>query len=290
LSQDLTFRDLAEEFESKDMTFGKSQKRTLGIIGADGLYTNLGLLLSDQCAYTVKFAVFKGTTNFEFKTRKEIGGSLIRQIHAAFDFLSLANNLPAKISGLYRVEQYDYPAEALREAMLNALIHREYALSGSNIVNIYDDKIEFKSLGGLVPGLEKEDLYAGISFQRNEKLAGVFHILNYIEAYGTGIRKIMYYYENLPKKPEIDVTNATFTLTLPNINYMSATASKKEQENEIKPQHKEVAEYLKAHDYVTNKIAQDILNVGQTRAYTIIKEMLHAGLVKKNKYGDYILT
>jgi ATP-dependent DNA helicase RecG len=219
LSQELTFNDLSEEFKEKDMDFGANQKRTLGIIGSDGLYTNLGVLLSDQCAHTIKFAAFNGLTKFEFKTRKEIDGSLIRQLHSAFDFLNLANNVSAKISGLNRVEQYDYPEEAIREAMLNAVIHRDYSFSGSIIVNIYDDKIEFVSLGGLVPGLIKEDLYSGISQPRNEKLANVFHRLKYIEAYGTGIRKIMQYYEHLPIKPDITVTNATFVLTLANINY-----------------------------------------------------------------------
>jgi len=285
LSQDLTFKDLSSEFDSKDIDFGENQKRTLGIIGMDGLCTNLGLLLSDQCAHTTKFAIFKGTTKFEFKTRKEVGGSLIRQINSAFDFLDLANNLPAKISGLRRIEQYDYPGEAVREAMLNALIHRDYAFSSSNIINIYDDRMEFVSLGGLVPGLMKEDLYAGISHPRNEKLASIFHRLNYIEAYGTGIRKIMQYYENQPTQPDINITNASFVLTLPNINYMSP-----KQDNKMKPQYNQVIDYIKSHGSITNKDVQDMLSVGQTRAYGIIKEMKAANLIKKNSYGNYILA
>lgn len=292
LSQELTLKDLTEEFESKNIDFGENQKRTLGITGSDGLYTNLGLLFSDQCAHTTKFAIFKGTSKFEFKTRKEIGGSLIRQISSAFDFLDLANNLPAKISGLKRVEQYDYPVEAVREAMLNAIIHRDYSFSGSNIINIYDDRMEFISLGGLVSGLMKEDLYVGISQPRNEKLAAVFHRLNYIEAYGTGIRKIMQYYEDYPIKPDITVTNAAFVLTLPNMNYisdLSAMTMTFNQENNIKPQHKQVIDYLKAHDFITNRTVQEILNVGQTRAYIIIKEMLNASLIMKNYYGNYAL-
>jgi len=288
LSQELTFRDLSDEFESKNIEFGENQKRTLAITGSDGLYTNLGLLLSDQCTHTTKFAIFKGTTKFEFKTRKEIGGSLIRQIHSAFDFLDLANNLPAKISGLHRIEQHDYPIEAVREAMLNALIHRDYSFSSSNIINIYDDRMEFISLGGLVPGLMKEDLYVGISHPRNEKLAGVFHRLNYIEAYGTGIRKIMQYYENEPLKPDITVTNAAFVLTLPNMNYISDLAVN--QENNIKPQHKQIIDYFESHDVITNKAVQEILSVGQTRAYIIIKEMLNANLIIKNFYGNYVLN
>jgi len=287
LSQDLTFKDLSDEFERKGMELGENQKRTLGIIGTDALYTNLGLLLSDQCTYTTKFAVFKGTTKVEFKTRKEIGGSLIRQINAAFDFLDLANNLPAKISGLRRVEQHDYPGDAIREAMLNALIHRDYAFSSSNIINIYDDRIEFVSLGGLVPGLMKEDLYTGISQPRNEKLAAVFHRLNYIEAFGTGIGKIMKYYEGQPTQPTINTTNASFVLNLPNINYLTDGQN---NQDDIKPQYSQVMDYLRSNNSVTNKDVQDILGVGQTRAYAIIKDMKATNLIRKNHCGNYILT
>jgi len=287
LTQDLTFRDLSEEFENKNIEFGENQMRTLGITGSDGLYTNLGQLMSDQCTHTVKFAVFNGTTKFEFKTRKEIEGSLIRQIHSAFDFLTLANNLPAKISGLNRIEQYDYPEEAVREAMLNAVIHRDYSFSSSIIVNIYDDRMEFISLGGLVPGLMKEDLFAGISQPRNEKLANIFHRLKYIEAYGTGIKKIMACYENLPVQPDIAVTNATFVLTLPNINHMPVVVSN--HAYRLKSQYRHVIDYLESHDSVTNKAVQDVLGVGQTRAYAVIKEMVNAGLIAKNNYGNYVL-
>jgi ATP-dependent DNA helicase RecG len=97
LVQDLTFREAAAEFERCGVVFGESQMRTLGIIGADGLYTNLGFLLSDQCVHTVKFAVFNGTKKGELKTRKEIEGSVLRQMRSAFDFLSLSNNLASSI-------------------------------------------------------------------------------------------------------------------------------------------------------------------------------------------------
>ena len=77
LVQDLTFNAAAEEFTHCNVEFGESQMRTLGIIGVDGLYTNIGLLLADQCTHTVKFAVFNGTKKGEFKTRKEIDGSIL---------------------------------------------------------------------------------------------------------------------------------------------------------------------------------------------------------------------
>lgn len=278
LTQKLTFNAATEEFSRCGVVFGESQMRTLGIIGADGLYTNLGLLLSDQCAHTIKFAVFNGTKKGEFKTRKEIDGSILRQMRSAFDFLSLSNNLAATFSRLDRIEQYDYPEEAVREAMLNSIIHRDYAFSGSIIVNLYDDRMEFVSLGGLMPGLRKEDLFLGVSQPRNEKLANVFYRLKHIEAYGTGIRRIMQHYENFDVKPEIETTHGAFMLTLPNMNHARPLTMKRQP----KSQHKVVLEYLQSHPFITNEIVQELLSVKQTRGYAIIREMIQEGLLIKN--------
>jgi len=290
LVQELTFSAATQDFVHRGVEFGESQMRMLGIIGADGLYTNLGLLLSDQCAYTVKFAVFNGTKKGEFKTRKEIDGSVLKQMRSAFDFLSLSNNLAATFSGLDRIEQYDYPEEAVREAMLNAIVHRDYAFSGSIIVNLYDDRIEFVSLGGLMPGLRTEDLFVGVSQPRNEKLANIFYRLKHIEAYGTGLRRTMQYYEDFEVKPEITATHGAFMLTLPNMNYARPLKAKRRQ----KPQHKVVLDYLRVSPFVTNEIVQELLSVRQTRAYSIIREMVDEGLIIKRGSGKednkYVLT
>ena len=281
LEQELTFKEAAEEFNRRGLAFGESQMRTLGITGPDGLYTNLGLLLSDQCTHTIKIAVFNGTKKGEFRTRKEISGSLFRQMRSAFDFLSLSNNLAANISGLDRIEQYDYPESAVREAMLNALVHRDYGFSGSIIVNIYDDRMEFVSLGGLISGLRVEDLVLGISQPRNEKLANVFYRLKHIEAYGTGLRQIMQFYEDLQVAPEINATKGAFSLTLPNMNY----ARPLQKVYQPKPQHKAILEYLHSNPFITNEIIQELLSVKQTRAYSIIREMVGDGLIIKNGTG-----
>ena len=278
LDQELTFKEATEEFSNRGVVLGESQMQTLGIVSADELYTNLGLLLSDQCPHSIKFAVFNGTKKGQFRTRKEVGGSILKQMRSAFDFLQLSNNLVATFSGLDRIEQYDYPEDAIREAMLNAIIHRDYAFSGSIIINIYDDRMEFVSLGGLMPGLKIEDLFVGISQPRNEKLAHVFYRLKHIEAYGTGMQRIMQYYEDFEKKPVVEATNGAFVLTLPNMNYEKPLKT----QNEQKPQHKAVLTYLQSNSVITNEVVQEILSVKQTRAYTIIREMVKEGLIVKS--------
>lgn len=290
LIQELTFDTTKDEFARRGVEFGNNQMRTLGIIGADGLYTNLGLLLSDQCTHTIKVAVFNGAKKGDFKTRKEIDGSLLKQMRTAFDFLELTNNLSATFEGLDRIEQYDYPEEAIREGILNAIIHRDYAFSGSIIINVYDDRIEFVSLGGIMPGLRVEDLFLGVSQARNDKLSKVFYRLRHVEAYGIGLKRIMQYYDDFEIKPSIEATTGAFMLTLPNMNYARPLRSKKK----LKSQHKAVLDYLQDNDFITNQIVQDILSVKQTRAYTIIREMMNDGLITKRGSdkddSEYILT
>ena len=315
LNQELTFEAAIAEFTKKDMAFGKSQMHTLGIINS-GLYTNLGLLLSDQCNHSIKFAVFNGTKKGQFKTRKEIGGGIFKQMRAAFDFLQLSNNLAATFSGLDRLEQYDYPEEAIREAMLNAIIHRDYSLSGSIIANLYDDRIEFVSIGGLMPGLQTEDLFLGISQPRNEKLANIFYRLKHIEAYGTGLLRIMQHYEEFDTKPVIEATSGAFRLTLPNMNYVKSMSYESmgyvggfntvneprkmnynadiKMKRKPKHQHQIILNYLQQNSFITNEIVQKILSVKQTRAYTIIREMVNEDLIVKSsadpKDKKYMLT
>ena len=83
LEQNLTFQAAKKEFEQCKVTFGVPQMKTLGIMNQEGIYTNLGLLLSDQCVHTIKAAVFEGTTQNEFKDRREFAGSLFEQMNEA---------------------------------------------------------------------------------------------------------------------------------------------------------------------------------------------------------------
>jgi ATP-dependent DNA helicase RecG len=288
--QALTFQSTQDECTSCGLAFEENNKRTLGLIATDGLYTNLGLLLSDQCMHTIKIAVFNGTKKGEFKTRKEFSGSLLKQMHSAFDFLSLSNNLTATFSGLNRMEQFDYPEEIVREAMLNSIIHRDYAFSGSIIVNIYDDRMEFVSLGGLVSGLQIEDLFIGVSQPRNEKLANVFYRLRYIEAYGTGLKRIMQAYDGFEEKPGITATHGGFVLVLPNMNYARPLKAK----SAPKTQHTAILDYMRENGSINNEAVQELLSVKQTRAYTIIREMVESGLIVKRSADrdetEYILA
>ena len=287
LNQDLTFNYADMIFEKADINFSDIQKKTLGIIGEDNLYTNLGLLLSDQCLHTLKIAVFEGKEKSIFKDRKEFKGSLIKQVAEGFEYIELLNKTKATFEGLIRKDERDYPVEAIREALLNAVVHREYSFGASTLINIYEDRMEFVSLGGIVSGLSLEAIMLGVSQSRNEKLANVFYRLHLIEAYGTGIQKIILNYEKYKIKPIIKTEVGVFQVVLPNIHYQENIDKKESQVFDLSNNQKTILELLKQEEK-TRKEIEIYIGLSQTRVITLLRELIELGIIEKVGKGKNI--
>lgn len=283
LNQELTFKYADMIFSSADIEFGNIQKKTLGIIGEDGLYTNLGLLLSDQCVHTLKIAVFDGKEKGTFKDRKEFSGSLLKQVTEAFEYIELLNKTKATFEGLIRKDERDYPVEAIREALLNAVVHREYSFGASTLVNIYEDRMEFLSLGGIVSGLSLEAVMLGVSQSRNEKLANIFYRLHLIEAYGTGIQKILLNYKKYNMKPIFKTEVGAFQVILPNIH----CNLEKETSSELPIEFQNILSLLE-QETKNRKEIQEHIGLSQTKTITLLKELLELGLIEKIGNGKNI--
>lgn len=284
IEQSLTFEATSKEFELRKVNFGRPQMQTLNIISADGLYTNLGLLLSEQCPHTVKAAVFEGSDQNVFKDRREFCGSLMQQLNEVYDYIDFHNQTRATFNKLLRVDTKDYPEVAIREALLNSLVHRDYSFRASSLISIYEDRIEFVSIGGLLPGLELDDLAMGISACRNPHLANVFYRLQLIEAYGTGIKKIMNAYASTPTQPQITVTNNAFRIILPNVNTIAKTENHTEimSNEDILPSgsnEEKILKFLESNRKITRKKAQELLGVSQSTAGRILKAMVSNGRI-----------
>lgn len=105
LEQNLTFEAAKKEFSERRVLFGQIQMKTLGIMSQDGVYTNLALLLSDQCVHTIKAAVFEGTNQNQFKDRKEFSGSLFTQMNEVYDFIDFRNQTHSTFEKLLKISQ-----------------------------------------------------------------------------------------------------------------------------------------------------------------------------------------
>lgn len=274
LNQNLTFIQAEREFLNAGISFGEAQKKSLGIIGRDGCYTNLGLLLSEQCEHKIKFALYEGLKKDIFKDRNEFSGSLFRQIEDLTKIIDEHNRLRSpKIEGMKRIDKRDYPTEAIRETLLNAIVHRDYGLGGYTLINMFDDRIEFISLGGLMRGVEMSDIMMGVSYLRNKRLAEIFYRLHFIEAYGTGIEKIKECYRGQPAQPIFESSPNAFKVTLPKL----AQDAEEAVEREAK-----IIDLLNKKGEIVRSDVEDCLNISQASATRLLSKMTADGKIKRH--------
>jgi len=185
-----------EEQKASIKEVGRQQLRSWGIlIERDGkdypsnafaiLTGNGGLHVATQCG------VFKGTTKAVFVDRREYTGPLWEQIDEAFQFVLRNIHLGATIVGIYRQDVYEIPPDAIRELIINAMVHRSYLDHGTIQVAVYDNRLEITSPGKLPMGQTINRMKEGYSKIRNEALAHAFAYMNLIEHWGSGIPRII---------------------------------------------------------------------------------------------------
>lgn len=275
LNQELTFNEVTQAFHTREIPLQETQMKTLGLINSDGIYTNLALLLSDQCPHIIKAATFQGTTQEHFQDRKEFSGSLLKQLQEAYNYLDLRNQTKATFKGLLRIDAKDYSESSLREALLNAIVHRDYSNLTGTILSVYSDRVEFVSYGGLAGGVTMADVLLGLSVCRNRKLADIFYRLNLIEAYGTGLQKIKNAYAGKNGDAQFLAGPSSFKVILPNMNCLedpkNIPAFSEDEEN--------VLRLIKKNGIVSRMDIQEELGMTTSSAVRLLKNMKEHGLI-----------
>lgn len=212
--RDLTFEVTSRIFREHGVEFGIKLMGSLGMV-SEGTYTNLAFMLSDQFDQGIKMAVFEDEFKGAFLDRSEASGSVLGQFEKAYTFVDKHNSRRSRIVGPRRIDSRDYPEEAAREAIVNAIAHRDYGIRGDTTISVFRDRLSVVSVGGLNTGLGIDDIMAGVSSRRNPGLASVLYRLELMETFGTGIPRIMGLYRNEPVKPRIETTTNSFKIVLP---------------------------------------------------------------------------
>ena len=168
---------------------------------------------------------------------------------------------------------------------MNLLIHREYSYRASSFVSLYADRIEFTSIGGLLSGVTLNDVMMGISVCRNVKLDNIFYRLELIEAYGTGMRKIMEAYAETGKKPEIETSENAFKIILPNLNVRTETTKSPVNKPAEEDQEEMIISLAKRQGAFTRKEVQEKLGISQTTFGRLLKKMIGNGQIIQEGKG-----
>lgn len=219
------------DFETKDYI-------SFGLTNNDGILTMAGALLADQnIVYNSRVfctrwnGLKKGSVFDDAIDDKEFEGNLINLLNSSCEFIKNNSKVRFKKEATYRVDKPDYAERAVTEAMVNALIHRQYIHQGMEIhIDMYDDRLEITSPGGMVDGgdIQNKDIGEITSARRNPVIADLFHRMKFMERRGSGLQKIVDETAKLPGytdelKPKFISTDSTFKVVLMNVNYVDKT-------------------------------------------------------------------
>ena len=196
--QDLTFEQLKIYYEATGSKLNEKFATNLELVNEGGFLNSVGYLLADHNGTSIKIAKYKGLSRVYLIENNEYGYcSLIKATKQVLDKLELENKTITKITSKERENQRLWDAIALREAVINAIIHNDYTNEVPPKFEIFDDRIEITSAGGLPDALNQEEFFEGVSIPRNKELMRVFRDLDMVEQLGSGVPRIL---ESYPKE------------------------------------------------------------------------------------------
>lgn len=275
-------------WEVPDETAVDRVLRQLGLM-QDGKLTVAAVLLfgrNPQRLLTqamVRCARFKGTTEVHFLDMKVIQGDIVEQVGEVMSFIKRNTRMAAEIKGLRREETWEYPLEGLREAVVNAICHRDYASSANVQIRIFDDRLEVWNPGDLPEGMTVDDLRRPHeSKPRNKLIANAFFLIKYIEQFGTGIQRILddCRAQQLPE-PNFEVRGHTFrsvfTPREPGIAPEEDTGRTDRQNKALK--------YIRQHGRITRAKYEEIGGLPVHTAKRELARMVKAGLIVRRGGG-----
>ena len=194
--QDLTFRDLKIYYVEKGFEIGDNFEKQLGFYTKDGKYNYVAYLLADENSASIKVAKYVGDDVDELMENYEFGYcSLVKATYRVLEKFRTENKIYAKITYPERKEQPMYDYNAVREVIINAIVHNDWATEYPPKFEFFSDRLEISSFGGIQSEFTEEEFLEGYSAPKNPELMRVFHDLELVEHLGTGIRRILKKYD-----------------------------------------------------------------------------------------------
>ena len=190
--QSLNFEQLRIYYEEAGFELGDRFAANLELLTEDGAYNYAAYLLSDRNGNSVQVAKYRGLDRVDLMDSNEYGYcSLIKTCKQVLDRLEVENRTATRITSKERINRRLWNAVALREAVVNAIIHNDYTNEAVPKFEIFDDRIEITSAGSIPLGMERDEFFAGYSIPRNKILMRVFKDLDIVEYLGSGMPRIL---------------------------------------------------------------------------------------------------
>ena len=297
--------------------FTDSDLESFGLVNKDSFLTNAGALLADEPIikhsriFCTRWNGLDMTSGIEEALNdSEFEGSILLLLQNAENFIKVNTKKKWKKGNESRIEMPDYPERAIQEVLVNAIIHRDYAVIGSEIhIDIYDDRIEIYSPGGMFDGsfIQEQNIMEISSLRRNPIIADLFNRIHLMERRGSGLKKIISSYQNAinytqEKEVEFKSTQKDFKVILKNLNYKVAIKSgdkvaiKSGDKVAIKNQDEQlekILEYIKKYNNCKTSDIENLLSVKSSRARKLLSILVSEKKIQalgQNKNRYYVLS
>lgn len=258
----------------------KDTMRTLELM-TNEKFNNAAALLSDENPIENSRMIllkYEPESMMDIRDRNIIvNTSLVKQFDEALDFYKKHINVSEIIDGAIRKTVEEVPLVAYREAVANAIVHRDYSKPGDIKIEFFSDRVEVISPGSLPLGISESEFYEGrISVPRNRIISDIFLRLKIIERLATGIRRIKAYYKDYQIKPVFDVSENTIKIVLPHVSYIKKEDKgiyQKRRYETLGKGEAQIVNFINQKGSITRKEAQSILGLKKTQTYQVIKNM-----------------
>ena len=272
-------------------------------VNSELCFTNAGALFFRNNEEDIEFrhagvvcALYKGTDKVYILDAKELNGDIMSKVDDAILFLKKHLRMSYQIISVRRENVLELPEDALREAVVNAVCHRDYFEKGARImVEIFDDRVDIVSPGGVCKGITLVN-FGTISITRNSTLATLLHRSHYIEQMGTGIRRMRNATrEAQVAEPEFELTGffkVTFKRNPLDISIGHQSAANRLQSATTADRKSKIISFLEEHNQATVSDFISIIGLSEGRVRDVLRDMVSDGTIEKvgdKRYAYYVL-
>ncbi len=269
----LSFEQLKIYYQERGFNLNANFRQTLELLTKDGELNYVAYLLADENGTSIKVAKYAGTTKVDLVENEEYGYcSLIKATERVLDKFNIENITRVKITAKTRQEQRLVNPVALREAIVNAIVHNDYTSSVPPVFEIFSDRFEITSYGGLIDGLSKEEFFGCCSKPRNRELMRIYKDLQFVEQLGSGMGRILTFYDTSIFQFSQNFMKVIFRFPKleKNVTKMSPKCHQKMSPKNVTKKEEEVYRRLKENETMTVRQLALKLDVNQR---TIIRAL-----------------
>jgi len=285
--QDLTFAQLKIYYQERDLELNKKFASSLELLTPEGKYNYIAYLLADENGVSIKVAKYAGSDKVDLIENEEYGYcSLIKAANQVLEKMKIENITRAKVTSTKRIEKNLIEPVPMREALINAIVHNDFSREIPPVFEIFSDRMVFTSYGGLIPGQSKEDFFSCSSMPRNRELMRVFKDVGLVEQLGSGMSRILRYYDKSIFEISEHFVKVIFPFTKPVEGQViaggndSGNDSGNENGNDISDESR-VFTLLQKEPETTAKKTSEILGISVRKVGRIMKSLRESGKISR---------